>query len=92
MKGGYFMVDLGGLDLTSASSQSTSALYPQLQAAMKQGKPVVGYNSKFGSGKPATPVALTLFQYDTTTVYAYTGVLQIAVTASAAAVTDLTSA
>ena len=92
MKGGYFMIDMGALNLASSSSQSTSALYPQLQAALKQGKPVIGYNANFGSGKPATPIALTLHQYDTTTVYAYTGVLQIAVTASAAVVTDLTSA
>lgn len=92
MKGGYFMVDMGALNLASSSSQSTSTLYPQLQAALKQGKPVIGYNANFGSGKPATPVALTLYQYDSTHVYVLTGVLRVSVTASAAVVTDLTSA
>lgn len=91
MKGGYFMVDLAGLNLASSSSQSKTGIYPQLVAALDQGKPVIGYGATFGSGKPATPAPLTLYRYNATTIYAYTGVLQISVTASAAQVTDLTA-
>lgn len=89
MKGGYFMADLAGISLASSSSQSNTTIYPQLVAALAQNKPVIGYNATFGSGKPATPIALTVYRYDTTTIYALTGTLQIAVTASAAQVTDL---
>ena len=91
MRGGYFNVDMGGLDLASSSSQSTTALYPQLVQALAQDKPVYGYGATFGTGKPAAPIALVLYRYNTTTIYVYTGVLQISVTASAAVVTDLTA-
>lgn len=91
MKGGYFMVDMDGLNLASSSSQSKTTIYPQLVAALAQGKPVIGYGATYGSGKQATPTVLSVHRHNTTTIYAYTGVLQIAVTASAATVTDLTA-
>ena len=91
MRGGYFNIDMGGLNLAGSGSQSTTALYPQMEKALAQDKPVYGYGATFGSGKPATPIALHLHRYNATTIYAHTGVLQISVTASAAAVTDLTA-
>lgn len=92
MKGGYFMVDLAGLNLSSSSSQSKTTIYPQLAAALAQDKPVFGYNANHGSGKADTPVPLFLYRYNTTTIYAFAGVLKLSATASAVTVSDLTSA
>lgn len=91
MKGGYFMVDLDGLSFASSSSQSKTGIYSQLVAAISQNKPVIGYGATYGAGKPATPTLLSVHRQNSTTIYAYTGVLQISVTASAAQVTDLTA-
>jgi len=92
MKGGYFMVDLDGLNLASSSSQSKTGIYPQLVTALAQNKPVMGYGATHGSDKPATPAPLTIYRYNSTTIYAFTGVLKLSATASAVTVSDLTSA
>ena len=41
MKGGYILVDCGGLELNDSSSQSITGLYKRAQAALKSGKPVL---------------------------------------------------
>ena len=56
MKGGYFMVDCGGLDLLSQTSQEIAGLYKQCADAFNSGKPIQAYNCVYGSGVECTPI------------------------------------
>lgn len=56
MKGGYFMADCAGLDLTSAEKVTITGMYALAEKALAQNKPIVAYNCIYGTGKPVSPV------------------------------------
>lgn len=53
---GYYLLDGGGIDLSSGSSQSITGSWNRTVTAIKTNKPIFAYNIKYGSGKPLTPV------------------------------------
>ena len=93
MNGGYYMVDLKGLDLTSDSTQTISGLYAEMQKGIASGKPLVGYNAVWGSNSdsPMTPICFFAQQWSEGLVVGTASILNIACTSSdVVTVTDLT--
>ena len=74
--GGYILIDCGGLDLTSESSQTINGLYDQLKAAIKTGKPVYAENLWWGD-IPCSPMPVMLIQLLEDTITATGSNLQI---------------
>lgn len=94
MKGGYFMVDLKGLDLTDDSEQTISGLYAQMQKAIKSKKPLIGFNSVWGSNSdsPMTPIHFFAQQWSDGLVVGTASILNITCTsADKVTVTSLVS-
>lgn len=56
MNSGYIMLDGGGIDLSSDSSQSITGSWNRAVTALASNKPIWAYNTKYGSGKPLSPV------------------------------------
>ena len=56
MKGGYVLVNCGGLDLLSESSQTISGLYNRVKSALATGKMMIAENVIWGSGKAISPI------------------------------------
>lgn len=56
LKGGYFMIDGTGVDLSDSSEQTVPGSWNQALAAVEGGKPLVFYNTVYGSGVPVSPV------------------------------------
>lgn len=79
MNGGYFLVNLNGLDLTDDSQQTISGLYAQMQKAIKSGKPLVGYGAVWGSNSDAhlTPIHFFAQQWNSTMVVGTSSILNI---------------
>ena len=53
---GYVMLDAGGLNLASSSSQSISGSWARVMEAVSSKKPIIAYNMVYGTGKELTPV------------------------------------
>lgn len=78
MKAGYVLVNCGGLDLTSESTQTISGLYKRVQSAMATGKMMIAENMIWGSGKPITPVSVFAIDMGSTYgIYVTASTLQI---------------
>lgn len=90
MKGGYFMVDMAGLNLGSTSAQSNTTLYPQLVQALAIDKPVFASGAVIGAGKEATPAPMTVYRNNSTTIIALVDVYSCSVTASSVTVSKTT--
>lgn len=56
MKGGYIMIDCGGMNLLSETSQTISGLYTKVAKAVTRNKPIYAYNCVYGAGVPITPI------------------------------------
>ena len=58
MKGGYYMVDCSGLDLTDATKQEKAGLFAAMQKALKSNKPLIAYGFVWGdnSDSPLSPI------------------------------------
>lgn len=82
MESGYIMIDCGGLNLMSESSQTITGLYARLTEARATNKMIVACNMVWGdSGKVSpTPVIMTN-PYENTYVCA-TSTLKIHVTSA----------
>ena len=94
MKGGYFMVDLKGLDLTDDTEQTISGLYAQMQKAIKSKKPLIGFNIVWGSNSdsPMTPIHFFAQQWSDGLVVGTASILNITCTsADKVTVTSLVS-
>ena len=57
MKGGYVLVNCGGLDLTSEIAQTISGLYNRAMSAFATGKAIIAENVIWGSDGPISPIA-----------------------------------
>lgn len=56
LKGGYFMIDATGLDLSTSDEQTIAGAWNQAKAGVEGGKPLVFYNAEYGSGVKVSPV------------------------------------
>ena len=74
--GGYILIDCGGLDLTSESSQTINGLYAQLTDAIASGKPVYAENLYWGD-IPCSPTPVMLVQLYEDTITATASTLQV---------------
>lgn len=70
MKGGYYLVNAGSVDLTKtgATTQTIAGLYNKLVAALATNKRVVIGGLTMGSGKPLNPVTVSIYKGSSTTV------------------------
>lgn len=56
MNGGYYLVDVAGLDLTETDPQEISGIWDKAVTALKTNKPIVAYGCAYGVGVPVSPV------------------------------------
>jgi hypothetical protein len=75
---GYIMVDCGGLELNSSSTQEISDLYERSAAALATGKPVYAVNCKMNGGY-CSPVAVAAWQEDAHTIIATGHVFRVTI-------------
>lgn len=79
-KGGYILIDCGGMDLTKGETpQTINGLYARCQEALESGKAILADNCKWGT-KPVTPFSTLAIQLYDDTVVATANTLQIWVT------------
>ena len=91
-KGGYFMIDCGGLNLLGGSTpQTIPGLYERMQLALEEGKPVQAYNCIYGTGHPLTPVNVFVQQETEHMIIATASILQVRVTDDATGNVTITS-
>ena len=93
-KGGYFMIDCKGLDLTDDSEQIINGLYAQMQKGLASKKPLIAYNCVWGSNldSPMSPIHFFAQQWTTGLVVGTASILNIACTsADKVTVTSLVS-
>lgn len=92
MSNGYILVDCGGLELNSASSQTISGLYNRAKAALATGKPCYAVNCKMNSGY-CSPVSVAAWQEDANTIIATGHVFRVTIASTdATTVTNLITA
>lgn len=82
MTSGYTLIDCRGLDLTSQSEQTIPGIYAQLRTAMIVGKPLIGCNCIWGTGKPLTPIHFFANQWNDSLIVCTSSILNINVTSS----------
>lgn len=56
MKGGYYLVDCEGLDLTTSVKVTKAGWWDKAKKALASNKPLVCCNCVYGTGKKVTPV------------------------------------
>ena len=77
---GYIMMDGGGIDLSSSDPQTITGAWARTVEAIKTGKPIFSYNTKYGSGKNLTPVPCFAWYINSTTAVIVGATLHIQVT------------
>lgn len=95
MKGGYYMVDCSGIDLTDATKQEKIGLFAAMQKALKSGKPLIAYGMVWGdnSDAPLTPINFFAQQWTSTLIVGTASTKNITVNSEDEVyVTDLVSA
>lgn len=76
---GYYFLDGGGIDLSSSDSQSISGSWNRTVTAIETRKPIFAYNTKYGTGKPLTPVPVFAWYLSATSVVIVGATLHIIV-------------
>lgn len=61
MKGGYYMVDCSGLDLTDATKQEKAGFFVAMQKALKSNKPLIAYGFVWGDNNDSPLSPITFF-------------------------------
>lgn len=82
MKAGYVLVNCGGLDLLSESTQTISGLYNKVKEAMATGKMIIAENMIWGTGKPISPVSVFAIDMGDYGIYCTASTLQIRINSS----------
>ena len=82
MVSGYTIIDCKNLDLTSNEEQTIPGIYAQLKTAMIIGKPLIGANCIWGTGKPLTPIHFFANQYAENLIVCTSSILNINVTSA----------
>ena len=75
---GYIIVDCGGLELNSASTQEITGLYNRAKEALASGKPVYASNCLMNDGY-CSPVAVAAWQEDAHTIIATGHVFRVSI-------------
>lgn len=78
MKGGYILVDCGGLELNDSSTQSITGLYKRAKAALASGKPAYACNCVMNDGA-CSPVSVAAWQEDENTIIATGHVFRVTI-------------
>ena len=78
LKGGYILMDCGGLELNESTTQSITGFYKRAKKALDSGKPVYACNCQMNDG-PTTPVSVVAWQEDEHTIIATGHVLRIVI-------------
>ena len=78
MNSGYILVDCGGLELNSDSTQSITGLYNRAKAALATGKPVFAVNCLMNDGY-CSPVSVAAWQENSTTIIATGHVFRVSI-------------
>lgn len=82
MTSGYTLIDCRGLDLTAQSEQTIPGIYTQLKTAMIIGKPLIGCNCVWGTGKPVTPIHISAYPSTESLIVCRFSDMDISVTSS----------
>jgi len=56
IKGGYIMIDCGGLNLLASEPQTITGLYAKVKKAHELNKPIYAVNCVYGSGVKMSPI------------------------------------
>lgn len=75
---GYILVDCGGMNLLSQSSQTIIGLHKNCEAALDSGKQIIAVNCEYGEGVPMSPIPVMAIEEDGTFVFT-ASILQIRV-------------
>lgn len=75
---GDIMVDCGGLELNSSSTQEITGLYERAKAALETGKPVYATNCLMNGGY-CSPVSVAAWQEDSHTIIATGHVFRVSI-------------
>lgn len=79
MRGGYFLIDCTGLDLTKGSTDQTiSGIYDKVKTAMESNKPIYAVNCNWNSVF-VSPIQIFAIVTDTNQITCTAATLQIVV-------------
>ena len=76
---GYIFLDGVGIDLSTSDPQTISGAWDRANAAYKTGKPIWACNTKYGSGKPLSPVPVVMWYLSATSLVIVGATLHIIV-------------
>lgn len=82
MESGYIMIDCGGMDLTSESTQTIAGLYARIAEVRATDKMIVACNMVWGDTGVASPIPVIVTAPETNTYVCMACTLQIRVTSS----------
>ena len=77
---GYIFLDGGGIDLSSSDPQLIAGAWNRTVTVIKTGKPIWAYNTKYGTGKPLTPVPVFCWYLSASSIVIVGATLHIIVT------------
>jgi hypothetical protein len=78
IKGGYIMIDCGGLNLLTSEPQTISGLYAKVKKAHELNKPIYAVNCVDGSGVKMSPIHVFTIN-DSGTMIGTASILQVRV-------------
>lgn len=76
---GYIFLDGGGIDLSTSDPQSIVGSWKRANAVYKTGKPIWAFNTKYGTGKPLSPVPVFIWYLSATSLVIVGATLHIIV-------------
>ena len=68
MKGGYYMLNCKGLDLTEPDPQTIAGSWNDVVTAIASGKPILAYGCIYGTGVNVSPVSCFGWYISTTEI------------------------
>lgn len=77
-KGGYILIDCGGLNLLATDPQTISGLYAKVKKAHELNKPIYAVNCVYGSGVKLSPIQVFAIN-ESGTIICTASILQIRV-------------
>lgn len=76
---GYILLDCGDIDLTETDPQLITGSWDRIVTAMETCKPIWAFNTKYGAGKPLSPVPVFAWYLSDTTIVIVGATLHIIV-------------
>lgn len=80
-KGGYIMIDCGGLNLLASEPQTITGLYAKVKKAHELNKPIYAVNCVYGSGVKMSPIQIFTIN-ESGTMIGTASILQVRVTSN----------